>query len=97
MEKYIPYEKLSKKRKRQVDAQRRGTWGEINPVTRKPDNSKAYNRSKARQWRKDLHDEPCFYGSADLMQIRKPQKPFHAENLPQHLCVLTGIRGDVVA
>lgn len=60
MEKYIPYEKLSKKQKRQLDAQKRGSWGGINPVTRKPKNSKAYNRSKARQWRKDHHDEPCF-------------------------------------
>ena len=54
MEKYIPYEKLSKKEKRRLDSQRRTTWGCVNPVTRKPGNSKAYNRSKARNWRKPI-------------------------------------------
>ena len=53
MEKYIPYEKLSKKEKRRLDSQRRTTWGCVNPVTRKPGNSKAYNRNKARNWRRE--------------------------------------------
>lgn len=52
MEKFIPYEKLSKKKKRELDARRRGTWT-INPVTRKPPNPKAYNRKKAQRWRED--------------------------------------------
>ena len=50
MEKFIPYEKLSKKEKRSRDLSRRNTWGQLNPVTRKPRNSKAYCRSKARNW-----------------------------------------------
>ena len=49
MEKFVPYEKLSKKEKRRMDALRRGTWQGVNPVTRKSENPKAYNRSKARQ------------------------------------------------
>jgi hypothetical protein len=53
MEKFIPYEKLSKKEKRKIDQARRQTWGELNPVTRKPENSKAYNRNKARNWKRD--------------------------------------------
>ncbi len=56
MEKFVPYEKLSKKKKRELDAQRRGTWYGINPVTRKPENSKAYNRRKAQRWSEDFHD-----------------------------------------
>ncbi len=48
MEKYVPYEKLSKKKKRELDAKKRGTWGSFSPVTRKPENSKAYNRKKHR-------------------------------------------------
>ena len=40
MEKYIPYDKLSKKGKRKLDNLKRGTWGEINPVTRKPKTAK---------------------------------------------------------
>ena len=50
MEKIISYEKLSKKEKRKIDQAQRKTWGNLNPVTRKPENSKAYNRSKARNW-----------------------------------------------
>ena len=42
MKKYIAYEKLSKKEKRRIDNGRRKTWGDLNPVTRKPINSKAY-------------------------------------------------------
>jgi hypothetical protein len=48
MEKFIPYEKLSKKEKREIDRSRRGSWGSLNPVTRKPANSRAYNRSKSK-------------------------------------------------
>lgn len=50
MEKFIPYEKLSKKKRRELAAVRRGSWGSLNPVTRKPENPKAYNRKKARKW-----------------------------------------------
>ena len=53
MEKFIPFEKLSKKKQREFTAQKRGTWGGMNPVTRKADNPKAYNRKKARKWSDD--------------------------------------------
>ena len=56
MEKFIPYEKLSKKEKRKIDQARRQTWGELNPVTRKPLSSKAYNRSKTRDWKREYHE-----------------------------------------
>ena len=94
MEKFIPYEKLSKKGsdttaagggfrewsewqrsarcksalpdaasaghrnrdQRKMDLARRQTWGELNPVTRKPTNSKAYNRNKARDWKREYHE-----------------------------------------
>jgi len=49
MEKFIPYEKLSKKEQRKITVARRNTWGPVNPVTRKPENSRAYNRRKARK------------------------------------------------
>lgn len=54
MEKFISYEKLSKKRRRALNAARRKSWGAISPVTRKPENPKAYNRKKVRKW----GDEP---------------------------------------
>ena len=56
MEKFIPYNKLSKKEKRKLDQAKRQTWGELNPVTRKPTNSKAYNRNKSRNWKRDYHE-----------------------------------------
>jgi len=52
MEKFIPYEKLSKKKQRELDAMRRRVWT-ISPVTRKPDNPRAYNRKKAQKWKDD--------------------------------------------
>ncbi len=55
MEKFIPYEKLSKKKKRELDAQGRRTWGVLSPVTRKPKSSKAYDRKKSRDWKRELH------------------------------------------
>lgn len=56
MKKFVPYEKLSKKEKRALNNQRRNTWGNLNPTTRKPENSKAYNRNKARNWKHDYHE-----------------------------------------
>ncbi len=56
MEKYIPIEKRSKKEKQALAKARRGTWGALNPVTRKPANPKAYNRKKSR------HEEEFFDG-----------------------------------
>lgn len=57
MEKHIPYKKLSKKQQRRFNNQNRVTWGMLNPVTRKPVNSRAYNRAKARSW-KNSTSEP---------------------------------------
>ena len=54
MEKFIPYEKLSKKEKRKMDLAKRQTWGELNPVTRKPENSRAYNRRKSQNRKREL-------------------------------------------
>ena len=66
MEKFIPYEKLSKKRKRELDLKRRGSWGGLNPVTRKPKNPKAYDRRKAQDWKKGSSSAPfvlCFFAA----------------------------------
>ena len=61
MEKFIPYEKLSKKEKRKMDLAKRQTWGELNPVTRKPQNNKAYNRKRTQEWKKELPDLRPFF------------------------------------
>lgn len=51
----IPYEKLSKKARREMDRRSRRDWGGMNPVTRRPESSKAYNRSKEKA--RSLEDE----------------------------------------
>ncbi len=58
MEKFIPYDKLSKKEKKKRDRENRDTWGSFSPVTRKPGNSKAYNRQKAQNWKADSNSVP---------------------------------------
>jgi hypothetical protein len=47
MKKMIPYEKLSKKQQRALNNSKRVTWGNLNPITRIPPNSRAYNRRKS--------------------------------------------------
>ena len=54
---FIPYEKLSKKRQREICRAQRGTWGMINPITKRPERFDAYKRheekaniAKARRW-----------------------------------------------
>ena len=83
MEKFIPYEKLSKKEKRKVDQARRQTWGELNPIPRKPENSKAYNRKKSQAWKRELPPTACdffavfggndLYGFASWRRMEKRQ------------------------
>ena len=63
MRKYIPYEKLSKKEKRKIDTLKRNTWGELNPITRKPKNSKAYSRKKNQYWKDELHSTDSFFAT----------------------------------
>ena len=55
MERYIPINKRSKKEQRRINAAKRGSWYGMNPVTRMPRNSKAYDRKKARS----LTDVDC--------------------------------------
>jgi len=62
MEKFIPYEKLSKKKQKELNAKKRGSWYGIDPVTRKSESPRAYNRRKAQEWRKDVHD--CAFSAA---------------------------------
>ena len=56
MEKFIPYEKLSKKEQRNIDQATQQTWDELNPDARKSENSKAYNRNKTRNWERNDHE-----------------------------------------
>lgn len=53
-DKFIPKEKLSKKKRRELDAQKRNSWGEIKPVTRLVESKKGYNRQRGKVKTRDL-------------------------------------------
>lgn len=64
-DKFVPYEKLSKKDRRAVDQARRQSWGELNPVTRCPENSRAYDRkAENRRWKADHREGGSDQGRA---------------------------------
>ena len=46
---FIPYVKSSKKRQREIDREKRGGWGAINPVTKRPERSDVYKRHEVKQ------------------------------------------------
>lgn len=48
-QKYTTLDKMSKKARKNFYSSLRGTWGELNPVTRKPKNPKAYDRAKTKR------------------------------------------------
>lgn len=48
MERFIPYEKLSKKQKHEWDKRKRNQW-EINPTTRQTEERTKYSRKRTRQ------------------------------------------------
>ena len=45
MENFVPYEKMSKKRKKELNEQKRFVW-KISPVSRAVESKKIYNRRK---------------------------------------------------
>ena len=48
-QKFIPLEKQSKRNQKAWNDTQRMGWGALNPVTRKTENGKAYNRKKSKQ------------------------------------------------
>lgn len=68
MDKYVPFEKMSKRAKQDLAKSHRGSWHGINPVTRKPENPKAYNRRKVRR-EDDFHDGLAIYHHSETSCI----------------------------
>ena len=66
MNQFIPYKKLSKKKKREIDSAKRGSWNGVNPVTRKVKNLKIYNRKRALKWTDSSFQGPHLNGSRAL-------------------------------
>ena len=72
MKKQIPFKKLSRKQQRELNARKRITWGELNPVTRRPENSRAYNRAKAQSWKKNTTEPFVFFMQEGRKQCFRP-------------------------
>ena len=53
-DKFIPKEKFSKKKRRELDNQKHNSWGEIKPVTRRVESKKGYNRQREKSKTRDL-------------------------------------------
>lgn len=49
MKQFVTLDKRSKKAQREYHSKQRGTWGEINPVTRSVPSAKEYNRKKEKK------------------------------------------------
>lgn len=52
MKKFVEYEKLSKRQKKEIDKAKRTTWGDVIPVTKRIESAKLYNRKRhqRRDW-----------------------------------------------
>lgn len=46
MERFIEYGKLSKSKQKEINNAKRGTWGNIKPVTKVKPSAKVYNRKR---------------------------------------------------
>lgn len=84
MAKFIPREKLGKKARRALDAQRRAAW-DFSPVTRKVESKKIYNRKKSAYACKD---------DFSISAFRLPHKysvsdPFNYNTVINHFCDLS--------
>lgn len=49
MPKFVPYKKLSKRKRRELDSEQRGSWGAVNPVTRAIKSRKIYDRKRDKE------------------------------------------------
>lgn len=46
MQQFITYEKMSKKQQKLINAAKRGSWGNVKPITKVKVSAKIYNRKK---------------------------------------------------
>ena len=54
MNPYVPIQKRSKKARRLLNLEHRGTWNGVNPVTRVEKNRKAYHRPRMKRETRQL-------------------------------------------
>ena len=59
MKDFVPYEKMSKKQKREYDRKQRGTW-QLSPVTRIAETNKKHYSRKIKHKEKHPPEGGCF-------------------------------------
>ncbi len=76
METFIAYEKLSKKKRKQMNVAKRRTWGDVKPITKIKASAKLYNRKKKNltSYRYDCSDPSGFLSA--LMQQFNTDWPY---------------------
>ncbi|OQB24561.1 MAG: hypothetical protein BWY11_00991 [Firmicutes bacterium ADurb.Bin182] len=89
MNKFIPYVKLGKRARREVDLLKRRTFSGIDPRTRRTGNLKAYDRKKAHKG-DDLY-EPFYFKVTALSSAAIPHDPPYFRNLSQSVLLITSI------
>lgn len=67
MEKFIPFEKMSKKKQKEINQKKRTSWNGLNPVTKKSKNLKAYNRKRVLKWNDDSFQDLFDFGCAEKL------------------------------
>lgn len=78
-DKFVSRDKMSKKDKKELDSQKRNTWGNTNPVTRVQANKKAYDRkrdSKVIEEAKQLNEVRDFEWGQELWAVVKDNGDF---------------------
>jgi len=55
---HIPLAKRSKREQKEHHAKQRGSWGDVNPVTRKTPNLKAYDRNRKKSEQRYEYEPP---------------------------------------
>lgn len=58
--KFVSFEKLSKKEQRRRNAEKRGSWNGVNPVSRIVPNKKAYDRRREKRVGLGYQSDPSF-------------------------------------
>ena len=84
-QKYVPLEKRQKKQQREFYQQQRSGWGNLNPVTKKVPNKKAYDRKKARQWREHEPVSGFFVVVKLYSEIIRNRSSLSRQNRPKTL------------
>lgn len=56
-ENFVPYDKQSRKQRRETDKKKRGDWGNINPITRFHGQKNDYRRQRQKEREDDLIED----------------------------------------